>query len=114
MAAVRIYTDESVDVAVAAGLKRRGVDAWSARDVGNLGLSDEEQLRYASREQAVIFSHDADFLRLAHGWTLQAKEHWGIIYGQEQKLGVGECIRRLLDYILMLEADGMKNRIEFL
>jgi hypothetical protein len=57
VAAVRIYTDESVDVAVAAGLKRRGVDAWSARDVGNLGLSDEEQLRYASREHAMIFAH---------------------------------------------------------
>jgi Domain of unknown function (DUF5615) len=114
VAAIRIYTDESVDVAVAAGPKRRGVDAWSARDVGNLGLSDEEQLRYASLEQAVIFSHDADFLRLARDWTQQGIGHTGIIYVQEQKLGVGECVRRLLDYALMLEADEMRNRIEFL
>jgi predicted nuclease of predicted toxin-antitoxin system len=97
VAAIRIYTDESVDVAVAAGLKRRGVDEWSARDVGNLGLSDEEQLRYASFEQAVIFSHDADFLRFARHWTQQGIGHTGIIYVQEQKLGVGECVRRLLD-----------------
>lgn len=114
MAAVRIYTDESVDVAISAGLKRRGVDAWSARDAGNLGLSDEEQLRYASREQAVIFSHDADFLRLARDWTQQGKGHAGIIYVQEQKFSVGECIRHLLDYTLVLEADEMKGQIEFL
>jgi len=37
---IRIYTNESVDVAIAEGLKRRGVDASSARDTGNLGLSD--------------------------------------------------------------------------
>ncbi|MCX7855781.1 MAG: DUF5615 family PIN-like protein [Anaerolineae bacterium] len=63
---LRIYTDESVDVAIAEGLRRRGVDAWSARDAGNLGMSDEEQLEYARRERAVIFTHDADFLRLIH------------------------------------------------
>ena len=33
MAALRTYTNESVPVAVARGLKRRGVDAWSALDV---------------------------------------------------------------------------------
>jgi hypothetical protein len=77
------------------------VDAWSARDTGNLGLSDEEQLEYAIREQAVIFTHDDDFLRLAHDWT-------------QHKHSIGECIRRLMDYALILEADDMKNRVEFL
>lgn len=41
---VEIYTDESVPVAVATGLNRRGIKATSARDAGNLELSDEEQL----------------------------------------------------------------------
>jgi hypothetical protein len=44
----------------------------------------------------------------------QGKEHWGVIYVYEQKLGIGECIRRLIDYALFLEAEEMKNRIEFL
>ncbi len=114
MAALRIYTDESVPTTVAEGLKRRGVDAWSARDTGNLGLSDEEQLEYAIREQAVIFTHDDDFLRLAHDWTQQGKEHWGIIYVHQYKHSIGECIRHLMDYALILEADDMKNRVEFL
>jgi hypothetical protein len=41
---IRIYADESVNVAIVEGLKRRGVKIWSARDVGKLGLRDEEQL----------------------------------------------------------------------
>jgi hypothetical protein len=32
MGEIRIYTDESVDVAIAQGLQRRGVEAFSARD----------------------------------------------------------------------------------
>jgi len=38
------YTNESVHIAVAEGLKRRGLKALTARDAGNLGLSDKEQL----------------------------------------------------------------------
>jgi hypothetical protein len=44
MGEIRIYTDESVDVAIAQGLQRRGVEAFSARDRDKLGLTDEEQL----------------------------------------------------------------------
>ena len=54
MGKIRIYTDESVSVAIAEGLKRRGVDAFSARDIGNLGLTDEEQLIYASEKKVTI------------------------------------------------------------
>lgn len=69
MGKIKIYTNESVDVAIAEGLKRRGLDASSSRDTGNLGLADEEQLIYASKEKAAIFSHDTDFLRIApDGW----------------------------------------------
>ncbi len=45
MVKLSFYLDESVHIAVANGLKRRGVDAISAKDAGNLGLSDEEQGR---------------------------------------------------------------------
>jgi predicted nuclease of predicted toxin-antitoxin system len=72
---LRIYTDESVPVAVAEGLRRRGIEAWSARDAGKLGMSDEEQLNYACQQRAVIFTHDADFLKIAHQWVKQGKEH---------------------------------------
>jgi predicted nuclease of predicted toxin-antitoxin system len=87
---IRIYADENVNVAIVDGLKRRGVEAWSAIDKGNLGLSDEEQLRYAQDEKATIFTHDDDFLSMA---VESGIEHFGIIYVHQQHLSVGECIR---------------------
>ena len=51
MGKIRIYTDESVNIAIAEGLKRRGVDSFSAKDVGNLGLTDE--VRGQGSDQAI-------------------------------------------------------------
>lgn len=112
--AVRIYTDESVPVAVAAGLQRRGVDAFSAHDAGNLGLSDEDQLAFAASQSAAVFTHDADFLRLADEWARKGRTHWGILYVHQDKLTKGECIRRLKEIADIFDADEMKNHIEFL
>jgi predicted nuclease of predicted toxin-antitoxin system len=92
---IRIYTNESVPVAVAAGLQRRGVVAVSARDSGNLGLTDEEQLAYATSHRMAIFTHDTDFLQLAHRHAASQQGHWGIIYVHQDKLTIGEYIRRL-------------------
>lgn len=44
MGEIRIYTDESVDVAIAQGLQRRGVEAFSARDRDKLGLNDDDNI----------------------------------------------------------------------
>jgi len=114
MSEIKIYTNESVNIEVSEGLKRRGINVFSARDSGNLGLSDTSQLEYAVLNQAVIFTHDNDFLRLNREWIQEGKEHWGIIYVHQDKFSVGEIIRHLMDYALILEAEEMKNRIEFL
>lgn len=109
-----IYTDESVPVAVAAGLKRRGVTAISAREAGNLGLSDEAQLTYATANRLLLFTHDTDFLQLAHMRRASAQEHWGIVYVHQDKLSIGECIRRLKEIADLFDQDEFKNHIEFL
>jgi predicted nuclease of predicted toxin-antitoxin system len=80
MGKIRIYTNESVDVAIADGLRRRGVEAFSARDRGNLGFTDEEQLAFAGNEKAAIFTHDTDFLKIGANCMEQRKSHHGIIY----------------------------------
>jgi len=56
MPKVRIYINESVNVAIAEGLKRRGIDAFSARDMGTLGLTDEEQLLFAKKKSYYFYS----------------------------------------------------------
>lgn len=72
------------------------------------------KLNYACQQKAVIFTHDADFLKIAHQWVKQGSEHWGVIYAHQRKFSIGECIRRLLLYALVMEPEDMRNRIEFL
>lgn len=111
---VRIYTNESVPVAVAAGLQRRGVEAFSARDTGNLGLSDEAQFAYATAQGMVLFTHDTDFIQLAHQRTAAGQDHGGIIYVHQNNLSIGDCIRRLKEIADILEPADLRNHIEFL
>jgi len=114
MGKIRIYTNESVDVAIAEGLKRRGVDATSARDTGNLGLTDEEQLIYAGKEKVTIFTHDTDFLQIAARWLDEGRTHQGIIYCHQKRYSIGECIRKLRMLTAVLSSADMFNHIEFL
>lgn len=114
MGKIRIYTNESVDVAIAEGLKRRGVDAFSARDKGNLGWRDEEQLLFASNEEAVVFTHDTDFLKIAARWMEKGRTHYGIIYCHQKSYRIGECVRKLRLLTSVLTSESMFNHIEFL
>ena len=93
MGKIRIYTNESTSVAIAEGRKRRGVNAFSARDAENLGLTDEEQLIYAGEERAVILTHDTDFLQIAAKWLDEGRAHQGIICCHQKRYSIGECVQ---------------------
>lgn len=54
---LKIYPDENVERAIADGLKRRKIEAWSSNDVNNLGLSDEKQLEYATPNKVSLFTY---------------------------------------------------------
>ena len=51
--------------AVGQGLRLRGVDVTTSKDVGLLGTSDEDQLALTLREDRVLLTRDKDFLRLS-------------------------------------------------
>jgi hypothetical protein len=77
--------------------------------LGKLGLSDEEQIRVATEYRAAIFTHDVDFLRIA-----SQGDHPGIIYVHQQKLNIGECIKRLKALAEAKFPPEMRNRMIFL
>ena len=114
MGEIIIYTDESVDVAIAEGLQRRGIGAFSARDGDKLGLTDEEQIIFASKENATIFTHDTDFLQIAAQWKDERRIHYGVIYCHQNAYGIGDCIRNLKILVAVLTQEDMINHIEFL
>jgi len=77
--------------------------------MGKLGLTDVEQIEAATREQAVTFTRDVDFLRVA-----VHRQHIGVIYVHQQKLSVGECIRRMKTISETRSLEDMRDRIIFL
>ena len=106
---IRFYTDEHVARAVIRGLRERGVDVLTVGDAGLLRASDQEHLERARQERRVLFTQDADFLRL-HG---EGVRHAGIVYAQ-QGASVGDIIRGLMLVRQVLIVDEMENHVEFL
>ncbi len=76
----RLYLDEDVSVLLAEILRRRGVDAITARDEQMLGKTDEQNLQRASSQSRVMVTHNrVDFEKLFTLYTEQNLRHAGII-----------------------------------
>jgi predicted nuclease of predicted toxin-antitoxin system len=75
-----------------------------------LGQSDEFHLKKANELNAVILTHDADFLKLA----TKGYKHKGIIYVHPQKVTISKCIREVELLTQVLTDAEMQNHIEFL
>jgi len=111
---MKIYCDENIESAVVEGLRRREIEVISARDTKNLGKSDEYHLKCAFELGAVVLTHDADFLKIAHRWNQERKKHKGILYAHPLNLPIGECIRMVELVTQVLTDEEMENHIEFL
>ena len=106
---VKYYTDEHVPTAVVAGLQRRSVDVLTTSEAKMLGASDEAQLAFATKQERVLFTQDDDFLRLHAAGV----EHTGIVY-VHQGVTIGHMVRGLHFIFQVLNANEMRNHVEFL
>lgn len=109
MSTIRYYTDEHVAQAVVRGLRQRGIEVLSVPEAGLRGANDEEHLALAYAQSRVVFTQDADFLRLAAA----GYNHAGIVYAA-QRSPFGEIIRGLVLVHQVLTAEEMSGRIEYL
>ncbi len=110
---LKIYTDENVEIAIAQGLKRRNIEAWSANELNNIGLSDEQQLVFATQHQACLFTYDTDFFNIAKEWARTEKIHDRIFYIHPLNTTIGETIRKLKQYAELFDLEDVKNQIIF-
>lgn len=108
-AEAKFYLDEHVNPAIAAGLRRRGIDVLTTQEAGMLSASDEQLLELATREGRIIFTQDEDFLRLHK----VVAHHSGIAYAR-QHTPIGSIIRSLILIYSILSAEEMQNRVEYL
>lgn len=107
--AIKYYTDEHVSPAIVSGLRRRGIEVLSAKEVGMLTVADEKHLEFAAAQGMVIFTQDDDFLRL-HAAGIS---HGGIIYAH-QRMPIGQIIQGLTLVYQILTPEEMQNHVEFL
>jgi predicted nuclease of predicted toxin-antitoxin system len=95
---VKFYLDEDLSPKIAISLRRRGIPALSAQELGRLELSDEEQLSFAAAESCVLVTRNRDdFVSLARDAIRASRPHAGIILCSPRYSGreIGEISRAL-------------------
>jgi hypothetical protein len=116
MSRIRLYVDEdAIERGFVAGLRSHGVDVLSASEASLVGADDETQLIFASSRARTLYTFNiGDFARLHEEWLRRAKSHAGIVFGAQQRFGVGEQLRRVLHLITRIPAAEMENRVEYI
>jgi len=75
-----LYFDEDVDVRLAEALRQRGYDVETTREVGLLGVSDQQQLRYAVSQDRALVTHNIKHFPGIHSeWLEKSLHHRGIV-----------------------------------
>ena len=113
MSAIHFFTDEDVYGAVAGALRRAGFDAVSTPEAGRLRESDESQLHWAATQGRVFVTFNVGHFAGRHSeWLRHGRHHAGIIVSRQ--LPIGDVLQRLTHLANTLEAEAMRDRLEFL
>lgn len=82
----------------------------TTQEADRCGLSDLDQLAFATDEGRVLVTFDADYLALQQAQV----EHAGIAWCREQKYGIGMLVRLLELLCRATDRDRMRNHVEYL
>jgi predicted nuclease of predicted toxin-antitoxin system len=107
---IHFHLDEHCDPAIAAGLRRHGIDVTATVEAGLLHARDEDHVAYGIAHGRVIFTQDKDFLRIHAAGT----SHAGIAYCRQHTRTIGEIIDGLVLIWELLDLHEMENRVEYL
>ncbi|WP_165228004.1 DUF5615 family PIN-like protein [Aquisphaera insulae] len=107
---IRFHLDENCTKAIAAGLRRHGVEVSTTPEAGLLGAVDDDQVAFALSQGRVIFTQDRDFLKIHATGT----HHPGIAYCEKDTRSLGEIISSLVLVWEIYEPEELADRIEYL
>jgi Domain of unknown function (DUF5615) len=115
MSQIQLYIDEdSQDQSFLRALRARQIDVLTVRDTNTYGLPDIEQLRLATQQNRVLYSHNIrDFCQLHAEFITNNENHTGIAL-LAQDYSVGEQVRAILEFIAARTAEDMQNQLDFL
>ena len=98
-----------MDHAIARALRECGIDVTTTGDAGLLGVDDDVQLAFCTRETRVIVTDDYDFLRAAS----TIADHAGIAFCHKGRLTLGQIIEHLTLIHGALTAEEMRGHVEY-
>jgi len=98
---MKFYLDEDLSPKIAVSLRNKGIDAVSTHEVGNIQLSDLEQIAYATRESRCLVTRNArHFLVLARDAIQRQRPNSGILLCSPRFTGAE--IRTLVDRLIQV------------
>lgn len=101
---MKFYLDEDLAPALAIALRRKGIDAVSAHEVGMLQIPDSEQLAFAGHKGRCIVTRNArHFVILARDAIDRQAPHAGILLVSPRFTGaeIGAIATRLVQIAKM-------------
>jgi hypothetical protein len=110
---IKLYLDEDVPEAVALALRLRGFNVLTTREADNKGLTDRQQLGFASSVGRILFSHNiADFARLHLEHIEKGVDHHGIILSRQVPIGM--LVKGLSRLLSQASLEVCRNRVLWL
>jgi len=107
------YFDEDVSVIAAKVIRSHGFTVICASEVKGCGKSDEEQLKYATRNNHILVTHNIrDFINLHRDSLKRGFNHSGIILATRKRDNY-ELARRLLGLLQEIESRCLINQIRY-
>ena len=111
---IAFYFDQHVPIAIARGLRLRGVDVVTAYEDGNAALDDEPLLHRATALGRIMVTQDDDFLAIASAWQAAGREFAGLVYAHQMRIGIGRFIADLELIAKASEASPLRSHVEHL
>ena len=77
---MKFYLDEDLSPKIADILRKNGIDALSAHEIGAVGVSDLQQLEFAGKEKRCLVTRNRDdFIKLTLRFFNDHRPHHGIL-----------------------------------
>ncbi|HVT57244.1 MAG TPA: DUF5615 family PIN-like protein [Thermoanaerobaculia bacterium] len=111
---IALYLDEHVPLAVAHGLRLRGVDVLTVQDDDRRGIADHLLLDRATELGRALFSQDEDLLAEAKRRQMAGIPFSGVIYAHQLRVTIGNCVTELHLIAETMESYDLASRVEYL
>ena len=109
---LQFYFDQHMPEAIAAGLRRRGIEVLTAADDGAERLPDDQLLVRATQLKRVLVTMDQDFLQIAEDCWSEHHAFGGIVVMTSGRMTIGQVIEELELIAQVFVTEEFQNRLQ--